>query len=186
ARKGELKDMTPLGGGRVRLRYTIPTRTLMGFRSEFLTLTRGEGIMTHAFQDYLPYKGHLRTRSRGVLLSMDQGESVAYAIWQLQERGQFLIPPQAKVYAGMIVGVNNRDNDIVVNVQRKKHLTNVRAANKDDMIMIIPHVQLSLEQALEFIEDDELVEVTPQSIRLRKRILDEQQRKLWEKKNKAG
>jgi len=185
-RKAELKDMAPIGGGRNRLRYVIPTRTLMGFRGEFLTLTRGEGIMTHAFLEYAPYKGFVRHRSRGVLISMEDGDAVAYAIWQLQDRGQFLIPPHTRCYAGMIVGLNSRENDIIVNVQRKKQLTNVRAANKDDAILIVPHLQLGLEQSLEFIEEDELVEVTPASIRLRKRILDESQRKMWEKKNKAG
>jgi GTP-binding protein len=186
ARKADLKDMAPIGGGRNRLHYVIPTRTLMGFRGDFLTLTRGEGVMTHAFLDYAPYKGMLKHRSRGVLISMEQGEAVAYAIWQLQERGQFLIPPHTRCYTGMIVGVNNRENDIIINVQRKKQLTNVRSANKDDAILIVPHIQLALEQSLEFIEDDELVEVTPQSIRLRKRILGESQRKVSEKKNKAS
>ena len=186
ARKADMKDMVPIGGGRNRLHYVIPTRTLMGFRGEFLTLTRGEGVMTHAFLEYAPYKGLRKNRSRGVLISMEEGEAVAYAIWQLQERGQFLIPPHTRCYTGMIVGINSRDNDIIINVQRKKQLTNVRASNKDDAILITPHVQLALEQSLEFIEDDELVEVTPQSIRLRKRILDESQRKLAEKKNKAS
>jgi GTP-binding protein len=185
-RKAELKDLTPAGGGRARLRYVIPTRTLMGFGSDFLTLTRGEGIMTHAFLEYAPFKGAVRTRGRGVMISMDQGESVAYAIWQLQERGTFIIPPHTRVYEGMIVGLNSRDTDMVVNVQRKKQLTNIRAAGKDDAIMIIPHLQLSLEQALELIEDDELVEVTPESIRLRKRILNHSERATWEKKHKAG
>ena len=186
SRKAEMKDLAPIGGGRNRLRYVIPTRTLMGFRGEFLTMTRGEGIMTHAFLEYAPYKGIVKHRGRGVLLSMDEGEAVAYAIWQLQERGQFLIPPHTRCYAGMIVGLNSRDSDIIINVQRKKQLSNVRSSNKDDAIVIVPHIQLGLEQSLEFIEDDELVEVTPASIRLRKRILEESQRKLWEKKNKAG
>jgi GTP-binding protein len=128
----------------------------------------------------------VKHRGRGVLLSMDEGEAVAYAIWQLQDRGQFLIPPHTRCYAGMIVGLNSRENDIIINIQRKKQLTNVRSSNKDDAIVIVPHIQLGLEQSLEFIEDDELVEVTPTSIRLRKRILEESQRKLWEKKNKAG
>ena len=185
-RKGELKDMTPSGSARNRLRYLIPTRTLMGFGSEFLTMTRGEGIMTHAFSEYQPYKGALRTRSRGVIISMDQGESVAYAIWQLQDRGAFIIPPHFKVYEGMIVGLHNKDNDLVVNVQRKKQMSNVRSANKDDAITLVPHINLSLEQALEMIEDDELVEVTPESIRLRKRILNESERRTWEKRNKAS
>jgi GTP-binding protein len=117
---------------------------------------------------------------------MEEGEAVAYAIWQLQDRGQFLIPPHTRCYMGMIVGINNRDNDIIINIQRKKQLTNVRSANKDDAILIIPHIQHGLEQSLEFIEDDELVEVTPQSIRLRKRLLVESQRKLAEKKTKAS
>jgi GTP-binding protein len=185
-RKAELTDMTPTGSARVRLRYAIPTRTLMGFGSDFLTLTRGEGIMTHAFLEYAPFKGALKTRGRGVLISMDQGESVAYAIWQLQERGTFIIPPHTKVYEGMIVGLNSRDTDMVVNVQRKKQLTNVRSSGKDDAIAIIPHMNLSLEQALEMIEDDELVEVTPESIRLRKRILNHSARQTWEKRNKAS
>ena len=185
-RKADLKDMTPTGSGRTRLHYTIPTRTLMGFGSDFLTLTRGEGIMTHAFIEYAPFKGALKSRGRGVLISMDQGESVAYAIWQLQERGTFIIPPHFKVYEGMIVGLNSRDQDMVVNVQRKKQLTNVRSSGKDDAIAIIPHVQLSLEQALEMIEDDELVEVTPECVRLRKRILNHSARQTWEKKNKAS
>jgi GTP-binding protein len=186
SRKADMKDLAPIGGGRNRLRYVIPTRTLMGFRGEFLTMTRGEGIMTHAFLNYAPYKGIVKHRGRGVLLSMDEGEAVAYAIWQLQDRGQFLIPPHTRCYAGMIVGLNSRENDIIINIQRKKQLTNVRSSNKDDAIVIVPHIQLGLEQSLEFIEDDELVEVTPTSIRLRKRILEESQRKLWEKKNKAG
>jgi GTP-binding protein len=185
-RKADLKDMTPTGSGRTRLHYMIPTRTLMGFGSDFLTLTRGEGIMTHAFLEYAPFKGALKTRGRGVLISMDQGESVAYAIWQLQERGTFIIPPHFKVYEGMIVGLNSRDQDMVVNVQRKKQLTNVRSSGKDDAIAIIPHVQLSLEQALELIEDDELVEVTPECVRLRKRILNHAARQTWEKRNKAS
>jgi GTP-binding protein len=186
SRKADLKDMTPSGSARTRLRYTVPTRTLMGFSSEFLTLTRGEGIMTHAFLEYAPYKGQLKSRARGVLISMDQGESVAYAIWQLQERGAFIIPPHFKIYEGMIVGLNSRDQDMVVNVQRKKQLTNVRASGKDEALTITPHMNLSLEQSLEMIEDDELVEVTPANIRLRKRILNHSARQTWEKRNKAG
>jgi len=184
-RKGELSDMHPIGTGAMRLRYAIPTRTLMGFRSELLTLTRGEGIMTHAFLEYRPSKGALRSRRRGVLLSMGEGEAVPYAIWQLQERGSFIIPPRTPVYEGMIVGFNNRENDLVVNVLRTKNLTNVRASGSDEAIRIVPHIELSLEQALETIEDDELVEVTPKAIRLRKRILDESKREAWAKKNRA-
>jgi len=185
-RKAELANMTPLGNGRMRLAYTIPTRTLMGFRSEFLTLTRGEGIMTHAFLTYQPFKGHVRSRSRGALVSINEGEAVAYAIWQLQERGTFIIPPRTPVYEGMIVGLNSRDNDLVINVLRTKQLTNVRASGSDEAIRIIPHLDLSLEQSLEMIEDDELVEITPNAVRLRKRILNPAQRDLWAKKNRAG
>ena len=186
SRKGELADMHPLGGGKMRLRYIIPTRSLMGFRSELLTQTRGEGIMTHAFFEYRTFKGALRSRRRGVLLSMGEGEAVPYAIWQLQERGMFIIPPRTPVYAGMIIGFNNRDNDLIVNVLRTKQLTNIRASGTDEAIRIIPHIDLSLEQSLETIEDDELVEVTPKSIRLRKRILDTAQREAWAKRNRAG
>ena len=185
-RKADMADMTPLGSGRTRLQFTIPTRTLMGFRSEFLTLTRGEGVVTHAFSHYGPYKGAMKTRGRGVLISINQGEAVAYAIWQLQERGTFIIPPHTRVYEGMIVGFNNRDKDLVINVQRKKQLTNVRASGSDDAVRIVPHLALSLEQCLEVIEPDELVEVTPQSVRLRKRILTASARSVWEKRNKAS
>jgi GTP-binding protein len=184
-RKGELADMQPLGSGKMRLRYAIPTRTLMGFRSELLTQTRGEGVMTHAFLEYRPFKGALRSRRRGVLIAMSEGEAVPYAIWQLQERGLFIIPPRTPVYAGMIIGFHSRDNDLVVNVLRTKHLTNIRAAGADEAIRIVPHVELSLEQALETIEDDELVEATPKAIRLRKRLLDASEREAWAKRNRA-
>ncbi|MDH4246261.1 MAG: translational GTPase TypA [Deltaproteobacteria bacterium] len=186
ARKAELEDLSPQGNGRNRLRYKIPTRTLMGFRGEFLTQTRGEGIMTHAFREYGPYKGTLKTRSRGVIISMGDGEAVPYAIWQLQERGTFIIPPQVKVYEGMIVGLNNRESDLVVNVLKKKQLTNVRSSGSDEAIRIIPHIDLSLEQSLELITSDELVEVTPENIRLRKRILKTGERDAWEKRNRAS
>ena len=186
ARKADLANMTPLGAGRMRLQYAIPTRTLMGFRSEYLTLTRGEGIVTHAFSHYGPHKGAMKNRRRGVLISMNEGEAVAYAIWQLQERGAFIIPPHTKIYQGMIIGFNNRESDLVVNAQRKKQLTNVRASGSDEAVRIIPHLDLSLEQCLEVIEDDEIVEVTPQSVRLRKRILPASEREAWEKRNRAS
>ncbi|MDH5752362.1 MAG: translational GTPase TypA [Deltaproteobacteria bacterium] len=186
ARKAELVEITPQGNARNRLRYHVPTRTLMGFRSEFLTQTKGEGIMTHAFMDYRPYKGNLKIRTRGVIISMAEGESVAYAIWQLQERGQFIIGPGEKTYEGMIVGLNNRESDMVVNVQRKKQLTNVRASGSDEAVRLVPPLDLSLEQTLEMIQEDELVEVTPESIRLRKRILNASARDAWEKRNRAG
>ncbi|MBI4082918.1 MAG: translational GTPase TypA [Candidatus Lambdaproteobacteria bacterium] len=185
-RKAELLHMTPLGNGRMRLQYSIPTRTLMGFRSEYLTLTRGEGIMTHAFLAYQLHKGVVRNRKRGVLISMGEGEAVAYAIWQLQERGTFIVPPHTRVYGGMIVGFHSRENDLVINVLRKKQLTNVRASGHDDAIRIVPHLALTLEQSLEIIEDDELVEVTPASIRLRKRILNTSEREALAKRNRTG
>ena len=185
-RKGDMEEMVPLGSGRTRLRFSVPTRTLMGFRSEFLTQTRGEGIMTHAFSAYRPYKGALRNRNQGVLVSMGQGDAVAFAIWQLQDRGKFIIGTGTLCYEGMIVGLHNRPTDLVVNVQKKKQHSNVRSANRDDNILLAPPVQVPLEAALELIEDDELVEVTPESIRMRKRILNESSRRTWEKKNKAG
>lgn len=185
-RKADLSNMAPLSNGWMRLNYLIPTRTLMGFRSEYLTLTRGEGIMTHAFSEYQPFKGAQKARHRGAILSMNEGEAVAYAIWQLQERGSFIIPPGTAIYEGMIVGLNNRDSDMVVNVQRKKQLTNVRSSGADDAIRITPHLDMSLEQSLELIQDDELVEITPNFIRLRKRILNASQRDAWEKRNRAG
>lgn len=185
-RKSDMISMDQQGSGRMRLVYSIPTRMLMGLRSEVLSLTRGEGVMTHAFLEYQPYKGSSRKRTRGVLISMDLGEAVAFALWQLQERGSFIIPPHTKVYEGMIIGLNNRESDLIVNIQKKKQLTNVRASGRDDNIQLTPHMKVSLEESLEMIEDDELVEVTPEAIRLRKRILNETERKTWEKKHKAG
>lgn len=183
-RKGDVQHMEPLKGKNLRLTVRIPTRGLIGFRSLCLTLTKGEGIMNHTLSGYEPYKGETSTRSHGVLLAKEQGESVPFAIWKLQDRGYFIIPPNIPVYSGMIVGANSRENDLIANVCAKKQLTNVRASGHDDAVRIIPHKQLSLEQALEFIADDELVEITPQNIRLRKRILDENERKQSEKKKK--
>ena len=185
-RKAELTHMEPLGNGRNRLNYTIPTRTLIGFRSEFLRYTRGEGIMTHAFMEYRLFKGTTRSRHRGVLISMNEGEAQAYAIWQLQERGTFIIPPHTKIYEGMIVGLNNRETDMVINVQKKKQLTNVRSSGNDEAIRVTPHLDFNLEVALEMIADDELVEVTPENVRLRKRILNSSTREATQKRNKAG
>lgn len=184
SRKGEILDMEHLPSTNVRLHVRIPTRALIGFRSLYMTLTKGEGIMNHTLMGYEPYRGETVSRGHGVLLSKEQGEAIPYAIWKLQERGYFIIPPNVPVYAGMIVGANSRDADIVTNVCAKKQLTNVRASGHDDAVRIIPHKRLSLEQALEFIADDELVEVTPKSIRLRKRILDENERKTQDRKKK--
>jgi GTP-binding protein len=176
-RRGELKDMLPDGRGRVRLDYRIPARGLLGFQSDFLTLTRGTGIMSHVFDDYAPIKGEIPARRNGVLVSAEDGAAVAYALFNLQERGRMFVSPGDPVYEGMIVGIHSRENDLVVNPVKTKKLTNIRAAGKDDNVLLIPPVALTLEYAVEFIEDDELVEVTPAAIRLRKRHLKEHERR---------
>lgn len=173
-RKGDLQDMQPDGKGRVRLEYRIPARGLIGFQSEFMTMCRGTGIMSHVFDDYGPIKeGDVGERRNGVLISQDNGEAVAYALWKLQDRGRMFVKPGDKLYEGMIIGIHSRDNDIVVNPIRGKQLTNIRASGTDEAIRLVPPVQLTLESAVEFINDDELVEITPQTIRLRKRYLTE-------------
>lgn len=178
SRKGELKSMVQDNKGRVRLDYVIPSRALIGFHTDFLTMTSGTGLMHHVFSHYGPtVKGEIPHRQNGVLISNLQGVALAYALWNLQERGRMLISPQTDVYEGMIVGIHSRDNDLVVNVTKAKQLTNIRAAGSDENILLTPPILLSLEQALEFIEDDELVEVTPQSIRIRKKFLKEHERK---------
>lgn len=177
-RRGELKHMISDEKGRVRLDYVIPSRALIGFHTDFLTLTSGTGIIHHVFSHYGPAaKGDIPHRQNGVLISNQQGIALAYSLFNLQERGRMLIKPQVEVYEGMVVGVHTRDNDLVVNVCKAKQLTNIRAAGSDENIILIPPIQLSLEQALEFIEDDELVEVTPESIRIRKKFLKEHERK---------
>ncbi len=177
-RKGELSDMQPDGRGRVRLEYCIPARGLIGFQGDFMTTTRGTGLMSHVFDDYAPVKaGELGERRNGVLISQDDGEAVAYALWKLQERGRMFVSPGEKLYEGMIIGIHSRDNDLVVNPIREKKLTNVRASGKDEHIDLVPPITLTLEYAVEFIADDELVEVTPQNIRLRKRHLKDHERK---------
>ncbi len=176
-RRGDLQDMQPDGKGRVRLEYGIPARGLIGFQSEFLTLTRGTGIMSHVFDDYGPMKSEVAERRNGVLVSAEQGEAVAYALWKLQERGRMFVSPGEPLYEGMIIGIHSRDNDLVVNPVRTKQLTNIRAAGKDEAILLTPPIRLTLESAVEFIADDELVEITPKSIRLRKRFLKEHERK---------
>ena len=173
-RKGDLQDMQPDGKGRVRLEYRIPARGLIGFQSEFMTMCRGTGIMSHVFDDYGPIKeGDVGERRNGVLISQDNGEAVAYALWKLQDRGRMFVKPGDKLYEGMIIGIHSRDNDIVVNPIRGKQLTNIRASGTDEAIRLVPPVQLTLESAVEFINDDELVEITPHTIRLRKRYLTE-------------
>jgi GTP-binding protein len=180
-RRGELLEMQPDGKGRVRLDYRIPARGLIGFQGEFMTLTRGTGVMSHVFDDYGPVKGEIAERRNGVLVSQDDGEAVAYALWKLQERGRMFVSPGDPVYEGMIVGIHSRDNDLVVNPIRTKQLTNIRASGKDEAILLTPPIGLTLEYAVEFIGDDELAEITPKSIRLRKRHLQELDRRRAER-----
>ena len=181
-RRGELLDMQPDGKGRVRLDYRIPARGLIGFQGEFMTLTRGTGIMSHVFDEYAPAKAEeMAERRNGVLVSQDDGVAVAYALWKLQERGRMFVNPGDPVYEGMIVGIHSRDNDLVVNPIRTKQLTNIRASGKDEAIDLTPPIGLTLEYAVEFIADDELVEITPKSIRLRKRFLQEHERRRAER-----
>src|SRR5690625_2504028 len=177
-RRGELLNMQPDGQGRTRLEYRIPARGLIGFQTEFMTLTRGTGLMSHIFDEFAPLReGGVGERRNGVLISQDNGEAVAYALWKLQERGRMFVSPNDPVYEGMIIGINSRDNDLVVNPIREKKHTNIRASGKDEHIDLVPPIELSLEYAVQFIDDDELVEVTPTSIRLRKRYLKEHERR---------
>jgi GTP-binding protein len=176
-RRGDLLDMQSDGRGRVRLDYRIPARGLIGFQSEFLNLTRGNGIGSHVFDEYAPLKPEIPSRRNGVLISGEQGEAVAYALWKLQERGRLMVSPGERLYEGMVIGIHSRDNDLVVNPIREKHLTNIRAAGKDEAILLTPPIRLTLELAVEFIDDDELIEITPQSIRIRKRFLTDSERR---------
>ena len=171
ARKGEFVQMTPVGS-RVKLEFLVPARGLFGYRSEFLTDTKGEGILASVFDSYAPYKGDIARRNTGSLIAFETGEAVAYGIWNAQERGAMFITPGTKVYGGMVIGVSGKSDDVPVNVCRTKHLTNTRASGSDEALRLVPPRQLSLEQCLEFLADDELLEVTPKNLRLRKRILD--------------
>lgn len=186
-RKGELLNMTNKTGNTVKLEFLIPSRGLIGYRSEFLTETRGNGIMNHVFETYAPFKGEIPARSRGALVASETGTAVAYGLYNAQERGSLFISPGTEVYEGMIVGENSRSGDITVNVCKKKHLTNTRASGSDDALRLVPPIEMSLEKCLEFINDDELLEVTPKSLRLRKMILDKTTRERKQKqKNKAS
>jgi GTP-binding protein len=176
-RRGDLQDMQPDGRGRVRLEYRIPARGLIGFQGEFLTLTRGTGLASHVFDDFGPMAGAMAERRNGVLISQNDGAIVAYALWNLQDRGRMFVSPGDAVYEGMVIGIHTRDSDLVVNPIKGKQLTNVRASGKDEAIALTPPIQLTLESAIEFISDDEFVEITPKSIRLRKRHLKEHERK---------
>ena len=181
-RRGELTNMESDGNGRTRLEYHIPARGLIGFQGEFMTLTRGVGLMSHVFDDYAPVKPDMPGRHNGVLVSQEQGEAVAYALWNLEERGRMFVSPNDKIYEGMIIGIHSRDNDLVVNPLKGKKLTNVRASGTDEAVRLTTPIKLTLESAVEFIDDDELVEITPKSIRLRKRYLSELERRRHFKK----
>jgi GTP-binding protein len=184
-RKGEMIEMRPSGGGRVRLIFYAPTRGLIGYQGELLTDTRGTAVMNRLFHAYGPHRGEIIGRRNGVLISTDQGEAVAYAMWNLEDRGPMMIEPGAKVYRGMIVGEHTRGNDLEVNVLKGKKLTNIRTHSKDEAIRLTPPIRMTLEKALAYIEDDELVEVTPKSIRLRKKLLDPNDRKRDERRKEA-
>lgn len=184
-RRGELQNMEPDGKGRVRLEYRVPARGLIGFQNEFLNTTRGTGIMSHVFEEYGPWAGEIEGRRQGVLISQDDGAAVAYALWKLQDRGRMFVKPNDALYEGMIIGIHTRDNDLVVNPIREKKLTNVRASGKDEAINLTPPIELTLEKAVEFIADDELVEITPKSIRLRKRHLKEHERRRASREGEA-
>lgn len=181
-RRGELTNMESDGNGRTRLEYHIPARGLIGFQGEFMTLTRGVGLMSHVFDDYAPVKPDIPGRHNGVLVSQEQGEAVAYALWNLEDRGRMFVSPNDKIYEGMIIGIHSRDNDLVVNPLKGKKLTNIRASGTDEAVRLTTPIKLTLEGAVEFIDDDELVEITPQSIRLRKRYLSELERRRHFKK----
>jgi GTP-binding protein len=176
-RRGELVNMESDAQGRTRMDYRIPARGLIGFQGEFMNLTRGTGLMSHVFDEFAPVKGDIPERRNGVLISQEDGDAVAYALWKLQERGRMFVGPGEKLYEGMVIGIHSRDNDLVVNPIKGKQLTNVRASGKDDAILLTPPIGLTLEYAVEFIADDELVEITPKSIRIRKRHLKEHERK---------
>ena len=184
-RRGELQNMEPDGKGRVRLEYRVPARGLIGFQNEFLNMTRGTGSMSHVFEEYGPWAGEIEGRRQGVLISQDDGAAVAYALWKLQDRGRMFVKPNDALYEGMIIGIHTRDNDLVVNPIREKKLTNVRASGKDEAINLTPPIELTLEKAVEFIAEDELVEITPKSIRLRKRHLKEHERRRASREGEA-
>ena len=176
-RRGELQNMASDGNGRTRLEYRMPARGLIGFQSEFLTMTRGTGLMAHIFDEFAPLKADMPGRRNGVLISSEQGEAVAYALWKLQDRGRMFVNPGDKLYEGMIIGIHSRDNDLIVNPIKGKQLTNVRSSGTDEAVRLVPSILMSLEYAVEFIADDELVEITPKSLRMRKRHLQEHERK---------
>ena len=184
-RKGEMRDMRPTGGGKLRLVFLAPSRGLIGYHGEFLTDTRGTGVMNRLFHSYAPLKGQIPARRNGTLVSTETGSAVAYALWYIEERGPLFIEPGAKVYPGMIIGEHQRGGDLDVNPTKGKQLTNVRASGKDDAVTLTPPIRMTLEKAISYIAEDELVEVTPKSVRLRKRVLDKNLRRREAKKTAA-
>jgi GTP-binding protein len=185
-RRGEMVEMRPTGAGKQRLRFYAPTRALIGYHNEFMTDTRGTGVLYRIFHEYAPYKGAIEGRRGGSLISMATGASVAYALWYLQERGPLFIGPGEKIYSGMVVGEHSRGNDLEVNPLKTKQLTNIRTTSKDEAVVLTPPIQMTLEKAIAYVAEDELVEITPQSIRLRKRHLDSNERKRQSRKVEAA
>ena len=175
-RKAEMVNMEPAEAGHTKIEFKIPARGLIGYRTEFLTDTKGEGVMNSIFDCYEPYKGEVVARVRGTIVAFEAGTSITYGLYNAQDKGELFIGPGVDVYEGMIVGLNSRGEDLAINVCKEKHLTNTRASGSDDALRLVPPIQMSLEKAIEFIQDDELVEVTPKSIRLRKKILDNKER----------
>ena len=183
-RKAEMKNMEPAELGHTKIEFRIPARGLIGYRTEFLTDTKGAGTMYSMFSGYEPFKGDVQSRTRGVLVAFEQGTSITYGLYNAQLRGELFIGAGTEVYEGMIVGLNSRGEDISINVCKEKHLTNTRASGSDDALHLVPPIQMSLEKAIEFIQDDELVEITPKSIRLRKKILNNKERERVYRNNK--
>ena len=175
-RKGEMVNMEPAEAGHTKIEFKIPARGIIGYRTEFLTDTKGEGTMNHIFDCYEPYKGDVQARVRGTIVAFEAGKSITYGLYNAQDKGDLFIGPGVEVYEGMIVGLNSRSEDLAINVCKEKHLTNTRASGSDDALRLVPPIQMSLEKAIEFIQDDELVEVTPKSLRLRKKILNNKDR----------
>jgi len=175
-RKAEMINMEPAEAGHTKIEFRIPARGIIGYRTEFLTDTKGEGTMNHIFDSYEPYKGDIQARVRGTIVAFEPGKSVTYGLYNAQDKGDLFIGPGVDVYEGMIVGLNSRGEDLAINVCKEKHLTNTRASGSDEALRLVPPIQMSLEKAIEFIQDDELVEITPKSIRLRKKILDSKER----------
>ena len=183
-RKAEMVNMEPAEAGHTKIEFRIPARGIIGYRTEFLTDTKGEGTMNHIFDAYEPYKGDIQARVRGTIVAFEPGKSVTYGLYNAQDKGDLFIGPGVDVYEGMIVGLNSRGEDLAVNVCKEKHLTNTRSSGADDALRLVPPIQMSLEKAIEFIQDDELVEVTPKSIRLRKKILNNKERERMARNNK--